>query len=205
MKQSALLAASFAAFSTFAAAPALGATTQWSNATSNGNGCPIGTSSVTIAGDEIAWVFDEFYFDLVNPESASRFCRLSARAKIAAGWYLARLDQVLSYAGVKSTFGSSLKVAAVSRFFGFTLPVIQHNYPNGTAFNSAYSELKGQQYFGVFAPPSYWCSGSNPIGLFQSTLSATGQVLPGGGSLSFAGQGFNVKFSAVAGYLACQP
>jgi hypothetical protein len=188
-----------------ASAAFAGPTTEWSAPVSNGNGCPIGSSSVTIAGDEIAWVFDEFYFDLVNPESASRFCRLSAKAKIARGIYLAKLSQVLSYAGIKSTWGSSMKVATVSRFFGYTLPVIQDNYPNGTPFDSPFKELKGSTDFLVIAPPSWWCGTHRPEGLFQSTLSANGQVLPGGGSMSFAGQGFNVKFEATAGWLACAP
>jgi hypothetical protein len=193
------------AFSGVFASTSFAATTQWSNASANGNGCPIGTSQVAAAGDEIAWIFDSFFFDLVNPESASRFCRLTATATIANGWYLGQLSQVLSYAGVKSTFGSRLKVGAASRFFGFTLPLIEHNYPNGVPFNSTFMELQGSNMFSVFAPASYWCAGSRPQGLFQSTLSATGQVFPGGGSLSFAGQGFNVKFEAVAGLLQCQP
>jgi|GEM_PF-4865089 len=192
-------------FVTLASSQAFAATTQWSGAQSNGNGCPIGTASVITAGDEIAWVFDSFFFDLEAPSAASRFCRLSAVATIAQGWYLARLDQVLSYAGVKSTNGSTLKVAAISRFFGYTLPVIQHNYANGSAFNSPYTELQGSTLFSVYAPPSFWCSGRNPRGIFQSTLSANGQVLPGGGSMSFAGQGFNVKFAAVAGLTLCNP
>jgi len=190
-------------FSTFTAEAQQ--TTRWLSASANGNGCPTGTSQVFVAGDEIAWVFDSFFFDLQNPESASRFCRLSAVARIANGWYVGRLEQVLSYAGVKSTFGSRLSVGAASRFFGFTLPALQRNYPNGTAFNSTFAELRNAQNFNVFAPPSYWCRGSRPEGLFQSTLSANGQVFPGGGSLSFAGQGFNVKFEAVAGLLACNP
>ena len=186
-------------------ASAFAATTEWSQAKANGNGCPIGTSTVTVAGDEIAWVFDSFYFDLEQPESSAQFCRLSAKARIAQGYYLATLNQNFSYGGVKSTRGSSLKVAGISRFFGYSLPALQDNYPNGTPFNSPYKEMQNSTNFAVIAPPSWWCTGRNPEGLFQSTLSAVGQVLPGGGSLSFAGQGFNVKFQATTGWLACQP
>ena len=182
-----------------------GSTTEWSNPNSNGNGCPIGSSTVSIAGDEIAWVFDSFYFDLVQPESASRFCRLSAKAKIARGLYLATLAQAFSYGGIKSTSGSTLRVSGVSRFFGYTLPVIQDFYGNGTPFDSPFKELKSNTNFLVIAPPAWWCSGNNPEGLFQATLSANGAVMPGGGSLSFSGQGFNVKFQATTGWLACRP
>jgi hypothetical protein len=197
--------ASFAALSIYSANAFAQNTVRWSSASSNGNGCPPGTASVSTAGNEIAWVFNSFYFDLINPESASRFCRLTATATLAQGFYIANLNQTLSYAGVKSTFGSRLSVAAVSRFFGYSLPVIQDNYPNGTPFNSPYEELQSNTLFGVIAPPSWWCGTRPPQGLFQSTLSATGQVFPGGGSLSFAGQGFNVKFEAIAGWLACTP
>jgi len=120
-----ILMASFTIFALNSSAQAQ-QTTEWSNATANGNGCPVGTSVVTITpgGDEIAWTFDAFGFDLTAPASASRFCRLSASAKIAAGYYLGELTQELSYAGIKSQWGSRLSVGAQSRFFGFNLPQI---------------------------------------------------------------------------------
>jgi len=182
-------------------------TTEWSNATANGNGCPAGTAVVTITpgGDEIAWTFDAFGFDLTQPESASRFCRLSASAKLAGGYYLGELKQEMTYAGIKSTYGSRLSVGAQSRFFGYNLPPLIRNYPNGTPLNSLFESAVSVNNFTVFAPPSYFCRGGKLSGLFQATLSANGQVFPGGGSASLSVQGQNVTFKAIAGWLACSP
>lgn len=182
-------------------------TTAWSNATANGNGCPPGSSTVTVTpgGDEIAWTFSEFGFDLVQPASASRFCRLSASAHLAGGYYLAQLKQEITYGGIKSTWGSRIMVGARSRFFGFNLPPLIRDYPSGTPLNSIFESAVSTNNFTVFAPPSYFCRGGVLSGLFQSTVSANGQVFPGGGSASLAVQGQNVTFRAIAGWVACPP
>lgn len=182
-------------------------TTEWSNASASGNGCPSGTSTVTVTpgGDEIAWTFEAFGFDLVAPASASRFCRLSASASLAGGYYLADLKQELTFSGIKSQWGSRLSVGAQSRFFGFNLPPVTRNYPNGTPLDSLFETAEGTTSFVVFAPPQYFCRGGNLRGLFQSTLSANGQVFPEGGSASLAVQGQNVTFRARAGWVACPP
>ena len=182
-------------------------TTEWSNASASGSGCPAGTAIVTVTpgGDEIAWTFDAFGFDLIEPSSASRFCRLSASAKLGGGYYLGELKQELTYGGIKSQFGSRLSIGVQSRFFGYTLPPIVRSYPNGTALNSLFESAVSTQNFVVFAPPSYFCRDGNLSGLFQSTISANGQVFPNGGSASLSVQGQNVTFKATAGWLACPP
>src|SRR6478735_3149425 len=164
---------------------------EWSNATANGNGCPAGTSVVTITpdGDEIAWTFDAFGFDLVGPSSASRFCRLSASAKLSGGFYLADLKQEVSYGGIKSTVGSRLSVGAQSRFFGHNLPPLVRDYPDGKPFDSLFETAEATDSFVIHAPPAYFCNKGNVSGLFQSTLSANGQVTASNGSASLAVQG----------------
>lgn len=186
-------------------AGAFAQTTKWSNPTSDGNGCPRGTSSVVIADDEIAWTFDAFGFELTEPSAASRFCRLSAVADIASGYYLAELKQDLSYSGIKSRYGSTLSVGAQSRFFGYNLPPLVHSYPNGTEFNSLFAHATSSDEFLVILPPAYFCEGDNTQGIFQSTLAANGQVMPGGGSAALAVQGHNVTFKATTGWRACPP
>ena len=180
---------------------------QWSNATANGNGCPAGTAVVTITpdGDEIAWTFDSFGFDLVGPSSASRFCRISASAKLSGGYYLGDLKQELTYGGIKSTVGSRLSVGAQSRFFGYNLPPMVRDYPDGKAFDSLFESAVAVNSFVVHAPPSYFCKSGGVSGLFQSTLSANGQVTAANGSASLAVQGQNVTFKATSGWVACPP
>lgn len=182
-------------------------TVAWSNATANGNGCPAGTSVVTITpnGDEIAWTFDAFGFDLSGPSSASRFCRVSASAKLAGGYYLADLKQELTYGGIKTRVGSRLSVGAQSRFFGQNLPALIRDYGDGTPFNSLFETASATDSFIIYAPPSYFCKNPNLSGLFQSTLSANGQVTTSNGSASLAVQGQNVTFKATSGWVACPP
>ncbi len=182
-------------------------TVEWSNATANGNGCPAGTAVVTVTpeGDEIAWTFDSFGFDLVGPSSASRFCRLSASAKLSGGFYLADLKQELTYGGIKTRVGSRLSVGVQSRFFGKNLPALVRDYPDGTAFDSLFESAVAIDKFVIYAPPSYFCREGGLSGLFQSTLSANGQVTSSRGSASLAVQGQNVTFKATSGWLACPP
>lgn len=181
-------------------------TTEWSNASANGNGCPLGTSSVTITpgGDEIAWTFSEFGFDLVNPSSASRFCRLSASASLAGGYYLGQLKQEISY-GIEKKPGSRISIGAQSRFFGFNVPPLVKSYGPAVDYTNLFESAVSVNNFTVIAPPSYFCRGGNLRGLFQSTVSANGQVSPGGSTASLAVQGQNVTFKAIAGWVACPP
>lgn len=182
-------------------------TVEWSNATANGNGCPSGTAVVTVTpeGNEIAWTFDSFGFDLVGPSSASRFCRLSASAKLSGGFYLADLKQELTYGGIKTRVGSRLSVGVQSRFFGKNLPALVRDYPDGTPFNSLFESAVALDNFVIYAPPSTFCQNEGLSGLFQSTLSANGQVTSSRGSASLAVQGQNVTFKATSGWLACPP
>lgn len=182
-------------------------TVEWSNATANGNGCPAGTAVVTVTpeGNEIAWTFDSFGFDLVGPSSASRFCRLSASAKLSGGFYLADLKQELTYGGIKTRAGSRLSVGVQSRFFGKNLPPLVRDYPDGTRFDSLFESAEAVDSFVIYAPPSYFCQNGGLSGLFQSTLSANGQVTSSRGSASLAVQGQNVTFKATSGWLACPP
>jgi hypothetical protein len=200
-------AAVLAAMSATPADATVDHTVQWSNATANGNGCPAGTANVTITpnGDEIAWTFDSFGFDLVGPSSASRFCRISASAKLSGGYYLGDLKQELTYGGIKSTVGSRLSVGAQSRFFGYNLTPLVRDYPDGTPFDSLFESAVGVTSFVVHAPPSYFCNKGAVSGLFQSTLSANGQVTARDGSASMAVQGQNVTFKATSGWVACPP
>ncbi len=180
---------------------------EWSQASASGSGCPAGTSMVTITpgGDEIAWTFDDFGFNLSNgPTSASLFCKLSAIARIKNGLYLAELKQEMSYGGAKSKNGSYLSVGAQSRFLSYNLPAITAVYDDGVPFNSVFEYAVASQQ--VQIPDSVssenFCKGRDVSGLYQSTLSAVGWT-KAGGTASLSVQGQNVTFKATTIFVDC--
>jgi len=178
---------------------------EWSNATASGNGCPIGTSIVTVTpgGDEIAWTFDTFGFNLSRgPATASLFCRLSASARIKKGLYLGRLTQEMTYGATKSARGSSLSVGAQSRFFGKNLPELIQEYPDGIEFDSPLQSAASSFDLEPKLESEFFCDLPNPVGLFQSTLSAAGRVT-GSGTAALNIQGQNVTFRAITTWLDC--
>lgn len=180
-------------------------TVAWSNATASGNGCPAGSASVTITpgGDEIAWTFDAFGIDLaINPGSLSKFCRLSASARIRNGIYLGQFTQELTYGGTKSQNNSYLSIGAQSRFFGQNLPILSQVYRDGDEFDNPTASAAASHNFFVNAAPGGHCEGGNTNGLFQSTLSAVGRISQGG-LASLAVQGQNLTFKAITSWLEC--
>ena len=188
----------FCTFSAFAD------TTRWTNMSANGSGCPAGTSSVTAAGDEVAWVFSEFGYDLSAPTTATKFCRLSAVAHVDRGYYLARLNQVLSFGAVKSPRGSSFRLDTASRFFGYTVAGLNYAAGDGVAYDDPFRELTGYNDFLVYAAPL--CRLDTLNGLFQSTVSTTGRTWLVGnqsGTVSVGVQGLNNKFSATTVWAKC--
>lgn len=175
---------------------------EWSNATAGGNGCP-GDASVIVGGDEIAWIFNSFFFDLTTaPDTRSLFCRLSAKAKVKEGYYIGRFTQELSYAGTKSKDNSFIQVGAQSRFFGYNLPALVRTYADGVPFEAVDAKATDSYDYAVGFEPGFLCGGGNPEGLFQSTLTALGRISQNG-TASVAIQGQNVSFKVSTNLASC--
>jgi hypothetical protein len=184
--------------------PSFAMAESWKNPGAQGNGCPSSATSVIAAGDEIAWVFSEFGFDLLKQGAANKNCNLSADAQVPKGFYLNSFTQVLSYAGVKTTLGSELNIGIRTMFFGSGLAKQEHYYPSGVEFDTPYTELSGTADFKRLDPPRNWCGAQGRApGNLRVALSAMGKVNKAGATLSFAGQGFNMKFAATTGILPC--
>lgn len=190
----------FAAFSSSAWAQNA---VEWSDATAGGNGCP-NDASVIIGGDEIAWTFNSFSFDLISgPDTKSLFCRLSAKAKVKEGYYIGRFTQELSYIGTKTQNDSFVQVGAQSRFFGYNLPALVRTYADGVPFDSTDAKATDSYDFAVGFEPGFLCGGGNPEGVFQSTLTALGRIGRSGGTASIAIQGQNVSFKVSTNLASC--
>ncbi len=178
---------------------------EWSNASAAGDGCPIGTSIVTITpgGDEIAWTFDSFGFQLQGTKTtASQFCRLTASAKVKRGLYLGHLIQELTFGATKSKIGSVLTVGAQSRFFSRNMPALGQTYADGVEVDSPLESISSEVDYLPDVSTDYFCRSPSPVGLFQSTLSAVGKI-SGRGTASISVQGQNVTFRAVTDWMAC--
>lgn len=191
------------AFAAFSAAARAQDSVKWYDWDAAGNGCPQGTSSVIAAGDEIAWTFDAFSFDLKNgPQATGMFCRVSTKIGVEKGNYVSQFTQELSYAGTKTKDDSFLQVGAYSHFYGFELPPLIRSYENGVPFDDVNAKLTETYWKIPGLEPNFFCWGRDPEGVFESTLSAIGNIGPYG-TASLTIQGLNISFKAATILARC--
>lgn len=178
---------------------------EWSSVSAAGNGCPSGSAAISVSedGSEITWTAKQFGFDLKGVSSASRFCRVSAAAKVKPGYYLELLRQEVRYGGEKSTEGSQFSIGAQGRFFGYNLSPVSKQYSDGTAFDKPRVVLRSNQMFTGFAPATFFCGGDNSSGIFQGTVSAVGRVSDDSGFVSLGIDGKTVSYKAIFQWVPC--
>ena len=85
----------------------------------------------------------------------------------------------------KSRQDATLAFSLFTRVLGIDLPQEERSYMSGEVFDFARVQLQGNTSLADLAPASMWCQGGAVEGLFQSTLSAIGQVSGDGGRSTF--------------------
>ncbi|MCA2961339.1 MAG: hypothetical protein IOD12_13895 [Silvanigrellales bacterium] len=159
---------------------------QWSEAKLAGNGCPSDEGFIKAMKHGIEWSPGSLSFDLdSNPSSASRFCRLTAKLVVPEGWKPERIVATADFFAGKTRQGATLAFSLFTRMLGIDLPQEERSYMSGDVFDFARVQLQGNTSLADLAPASMWCQGGAVEGLFQSTLSAIGQVTGEGGRSAF--------------------
>ena len=180
---------------------ASGQTVEWSNGRVQGTGCRAEDTSIFIFGDEISFVFSALGINLGEgggPKAANKICNMSADARVASGNYVADFQQVLTYGGIKSQWGSKASILTSAHFFGYIIKPFRIELPNGTDFDQALISQTLSDRDTPLSRKEGWCkSDRNPRGSLMGRISVDGQLLgQTGGSIAISAQGFDVKYAA---------
>ena len=183
-------------------------TVEWSNGRVQGTGCRAADTSIFPYGDEISFVFSALGINLSESggaKASNKFCNISADARVAPGNYVADFQQILTYGGIKSQWGSQGSIMTSAHFFGHLIKPFRIDLPNGTDFDQALISQTLSDKDTPVARAAWWCrSDRSPKGQLMGRIAVNGQLLgPDGGSIALSAQGFDVKYAALIRWDHC--
>jgi hypothetical protein len=186
----------------------LGQTVEWMNGSVQGNGCRMDDTSIFIFGDEISYVFSSLGINLsdaTGPKAMNKFCNVSADARVNQGNYVTEFQQVLTYGGVKTQWGSQASIMTFAQFYGHQIKPFRINLRNGIEFNEpiAFETLSDKET--SVAKANWWCKPNrNPNGHLKGRISVNGQLVGSGeGSVALSAQTFDIKYAATIRWAPC--
>lgn len=196
---------SFLSFS----APAWSQTVEWMNGSVQGNGCRMDDTGIFIFGDEISYVFSSLGINLSDagggPKAMNKFCNVSADARVNQGNYVTDFQQVLTYGGIKTQWGSQASIMTFAQFYGHQIKPFKVMLRNGMEFNQPLvSETLSDKDTAV-AKANWWCKPNrNPKGHLKGRISVNGQLVAGeAGSVALNAQTFDIKYAASIHWAPC--
>jgi hypothetical protein len=190
-------------------APAWSQTVEWMNGGVQGNGCRMDDTGIFIFGDEISYVFSSLGINLSDasggPKAMNKFCNVSADARVNQGNYVTDFQQVLTYGGIKTQWGSQASIMTFAQFYGHQIKPFKVMLRNGMEFNQPLvSETLSDKDTAV-AKANWWCKPNrNPNGHLKGRISVNGQLVAGeAGSVALSAQTFDIKYAASILWAPC--
>jgi hypothetical protein len=189
-------------------APAWSQTVEWMNGSVQGNGCRTDDTGIFIFGDEISYVFSNLGINLSDaggPKAMNKFCNVSADARVNQGNYVTDFQQVLTYGGIKTQWGSQASIMSSAQFYGHQIKPFKVMLRNGEEFNQALvSETLSDKDTSV-AKANWWCKPNrNPNGHLKGRIAVNGQLVAGdAGSVALSAQSFDIKYAASIRWAPC--
>lgn len=189
-------------------APAWSQTVEWMNGSVQGNGCRMDDTGIFIFGDEISYVFSSLGINLSDaggPKAMNKFCNVSADARVDQGNYVTDFQQVLTYGGIKTQWGSQASIMSSAQFYGHQIKPFKVMLRNGQEFNQALvSETLSDKDTSV-AKANWWCKPNrNPNGHLKGRIAVNGQLVAGdAGSVALSAQSFDIKYAASILWAPC--
>ncbi|HET9237669.1 MAG TPA: hypothetical protein VFO10_10480 [Oligoflexus sp.] len=190
-------------------APAWSQTVEWMNGSVQGNGCRTDDTGIFIFGDEISYVFSSLGINLSDagggPKAMNKFCNVSADARVDQGNYVTDFQQVLTYGGIKTQWGSQASIMSFAQFYGHQIKPFKVMLRNGMEFNRPLvSETLSDKETSV-AKANWWCKPNrNPKGHLKGRIAVNGQLVSGGeGSVALSAQTFDIKYAASIRWAPC--
>lgn len=183
---------------------------QWNfnkQASGLGNGCGPGEVSFITAGHEVSVVFSGLGIELDAGDSsggvtAKKNCRIVIPTKVRAGYYLAKLNQKLSY-GYTRTDSTSGTVSAISEFYGQAAGNISRNVPT-PGMNSYAVPLAQAEVNSYWRVNPQWCLTRDYVGNFKSNLVVTAKRTDYRKDIKISIDGHDIRFDAVGDALVCR-
>lgn len=158
-------------------------------------------------GSDVAVVFSGLGVYLPGgsgmPLAERKNCSVRIPASIAGGYYVGELTQTLSY-GITKTAGTRASIATRSSFFNAPASPFSISFGLGQSLNQPLQQHTKVDRYLVNTYGSYirsWCR--NPVGIFRSDLSISGQRNSDWEDLILQSDSLDVRFEAVAGLVAC--
>lgn len=188
---------------------AWGQVVQWERGDVHGSGCSMGDTSIFIFGDQISYTFSTLEINLSSaggPKVSNKFCNFTAEARIKPGNYVAEFQQVLSYGGIKSRFGSQGSIMTFSQFFGHVIKPFRVTFKNGEDFNQPIvTETLSDRNTNV-SKPGWWCKVDRvPKGQLRGRLDVQGLLIPPtAGSIAISAQTIDIKYAATISWAPCR-
>lgn len=185
-----------------------GQTVEWMNGSVQGNGCQMGDTSIFIFGDEISYLFSTLGIKLSDsggPKALNKFCNISADARVNQGNYVTEFQQMLTYGGVKTQWGSQASIMTFAQFYGHHIKPFRITLRNGMKFDAPIAiEVLSDKETSV-AKADWWCKPNrNPKGHLKGRISVNGQLVgPEGGSIALSAQTFDIKYAATIRWAPC--
>lgn len=190
-------------------APAWSQTVEWMNGGVQGNGCRMDDTGIFIFGDEISYVFSSLGINLSDagggPKAMNKFCNVSADARVNQGNYVTDFQQVLTYGGIKTQWGSQASIMSSAQFYGHQIKPFKVMLRNGEEFNQPLvSETLSDKETSV-AKADWWCKPNrNPKGHLKGRIAVNGQLVgTGEGSVALSAQTFDIKYAASLRWAPC--
>lgn len=183
-------------------------TVEWTAGRVQGSGCDADDTSIFIFADEISYVFSNLGINLSagrGPKALNKFCNIDATARVNAGNYVAEFQQVLSYGGIKTQWGSQAAISSAAHFFGHNIKPFRIVFANGEDFDQAVTSITLQDKDTAVARKDWWCRPQrNPVGKLKGRISVNGQLLGSGeGSVALSAQSFDLKYAATLKWSSC--
>jgi hypothetical protein len=187
---------------------ASGQIVEWMNGSVQGNGCSMGDTGIFVYGDEISYVFSSLGINLSDtsgPKAMNKFCNVSADARVDSGNYVTAFQQVLTYGGVKTQWGSQASIMTSAQFYGHHIKPFKVDLPNGMDFNQALVSQTLSDDTTPVSKASWWCKPNrNPKGHLKGRIDVKGQLVgSGSGSVALSAQTFDVKYAASIHWAPC--
>ncbi|MFW7378993.1 MAG: hypothetical protein ACOH5I_09330 [Oligoflexus sp.] len=183
-------------------------TVEWSDGHAQGTGCNTSDTSIFSFGDEISWVFSNLGIRLSaenGPRAMNKFCNISADARVAQGNYVTEFQQILTYGGIKTQWGSQASVSTTARFYGHVIKPFKVDLRNGTDFDEALISQTLTDKGASISQSNWWCRPNrNPRGKLMGRISVNGQLIgQPGGSVVINAQSFDIKYAASLKWRSC--
>jgi hypothetical protein len=135
----------------------------------------------------------------------NKFCNVSADARVNQGNYVAEFQQVLTYGGIKTQWGSQASIMTSAKFYGHQIKPFRVDLRNGSPFDEPLVSETLRDDESSLSRASWWCKPSrNPRGQLKGRIAVNGQLVGSdGGSVALNAQGFDIKYSASILWVPC--